>query len=201
MRNTTTALLPEFINISEKQIETLTRYVELIAYWNATHNITADHQAQAVWGNIVDSVTPLEILPELKSTKKVLDIGSGAGFPAIPLAVMMLDSHFVLTEPAGKKSAFLHLVKTELKLDHVEVVGKRVEAVTGRAFDLITSRAVTRSADLVAISSHLLAPSGSYLLYKGERAGDEAGLIPKGFSATLHAKEKRTYLVIEGEGS
>lgn len=187
-------------SLTDQQRQRLESYAGLIAYWTKTHNITASSHPESIRQNIRHSLCPLGLMEDLCTVGRIFDIGSGAGFPAIPLAVAMPESFFVLAEPLAKKSSFLHLVKSELKLENVEVFRGRVEShESDTPFDLITSRAVTQTDVLINISSHLLSENGRYLLYKGEGSTPELDLIPKPFRGTILQHEKWSFFLLQKE--
>ncbi|MFZ2235547.1 MAG: 16S rRNA (guanine(527)-N(7))-methyltransferase RsmG, partial [Dokdonella sp.] len=115
----------------------------------------------------------------------LVDIGSGAGLPGIPLALIAADTgtpnqQFVLVDSNGKKARFLRAVVRELELKHVEVAESRVESVLGQ-FDCVTSRAFATLADMLGWGGHLLAPNGVWLALKGRVDSAEIDAIPAAF--------------------
>ena len=149
---------------------------------------------KAVDANIEDSLYPLQFLPD--NIEKALDIGTGAGFPGLILAITMPHTKWTLAEPRKKRASFLHYIKTLLDLQNVDVQMKRVEDLPPQKFDLITSRAVMPAADLIALTKQFIAPNTTILLYKGDRAKEE-GQQFRHF--TIYPHGKRNYLVIKGE--
>ncbi|HHO59689.1 MAG TPA: 16S rRNA (guanine(527)-N(7))-methyltransferase RsmG, partial [Thiotrichales bacterium] len=122
----------------------LVHYIQLIARWNKTFNLTAVRDVEAmVSKHLLDS---LAVQPYLEG-KLILDVGSGAGLPGIPFAITSPDKQFVLLDSNGKKTRFLMQAKIDLKLTNVEIVHQRVEDYRpekdGHAiyFDVITARA------------------------------------------------------------
>jgi 16S rRNA (guanine527-N7)-methyltransferase len=119
------------------------------------------------------------MVPWLRGTR-VADIGSGAGFPGIPLAIVVPGVHCVLLESVGKKCRFLECVRDTLQLENVEVVQARAEAYKPMdRFDTVIARAVGPTADLVKYGSALVAGGGRLLAMKGRYPTDE---LAKGFS-------------------
>lgn len=182
-------LKAEEIEIDKEAAKKLFRFCELLRLWNKTHSLTTLKTDEEFTEAIVDSVYPLRFLGEFES---VLDIGSGAGFPAIPLAIIKKDTRFMLCEPLSKKYAFLQFAKIELELSNVTVKKNRVEELEANEFGLITSRAVANSETLINISSDLLAKDGRWLFYKGERSSTEI----EGDNVEIYTKNRRHYILI-----
>jgi 16S rRNA (guanine527-N7)-methyltransferase len=166
----------------------------LLAY-NRIHNISGARDVKSVWENIYDSVYALKFLP--RPPKSAIDIGSGAGFPGILLALALPECHFELYEPIAKKSAFLHLIKAQLGLSNVSVKTERVESERGAPVDLIVSRAVTDTRALIALAKGFCDEKSVMILYKGSRAHDESAGVA---NARIHTRGTRQYIVIEGFG-
>lgn len=172
-------------------IARLERYTTLLLQWNRTHNLTGAKTPEAVNENLLDSLYPLRFLPRCES---VIDIGSGAGFPALVLGVALLDSSIHLVEPRQKRAAFLHYAALELELPNITVHNARIEALELPQPALLTSRAVTSAPALLELARHLIAPHTSILLYKGERVEEE---IPEAGYTITRFKERR-YLFKQG---
>lgn len=132
--------------------------------WSKTHNITGYKTVNNIMQNITDSLRPLEFISDFKN---VVDIGSGCGFPAIPLAICNSDKSFVLIEPNTKKASFLKIITMHLGLKNVVILKERIEnAQSVQISDLITSRAVDKAENIITMSAHLLSNNGYFLLYK-----------------------------------
>ena len=142
----------ESIDTSKKE-EKLLRYLSLIQKWNRTHNLTAIRDPQTMWTNhIIDS---LVILPYMKGSK-IADIGSGAGLPGIPIAIMRPEWQITLIESNKKKAAFLQQAKIELGLTKVTVIADRAENYqVENPFNTIVSRALSSLSNFVMMSGHL----------------------------------------------
>ena len=153
------------------------QHLELIAKWNRVHNLTAVRETdQMVVLHLLDS---LSVLPHLKDARNVLDVGSGAGLPGIPVAIALPQARVTLLDSSHKKCAFLQQAKTELGLANVEVVCDRVEnwKPAGK-FDAVVSRAFSDLADFVAQAQHLVAPGGQLIAMKGVYPFDEIARVP-----------------------
>jgi 16S rRNA (guanine527-N7)-methyltransferase len=155
----------------------LAAYIELIAKWNRVHNLTAVREPeQMVVLHLLDS---LSVLPHLGGAKTLLDVGTGAGLPGIPLAIARPDLEVTLLDSSHKKASFLTQAKTELGLANVSVACERVEQwKPGRAFDVVVSRAFSDLADFVSQARHLVAPAGQMLAMKGVHPFEEIAKVP-----------------------
>jgi 16S rRNA (guanine527-N7)-methyltransferase len=146
----------------------LEAYTALLRKWNAVQNLVSRETLDELWPRHIED--SLQLVPLLRAgDATVLDVGSGGGFPAIPLAIASRETgrRFTLLEPAGKKAAFLRTVARELDLP-VVVHAKRAENFDSReTFDLISSRALAPLPALFPIVLRFSAPEGHMLLHKG----------------------------------
>jgi 16S rRNA (guanine527-N7)-methyltransferase len=149
----------------------LVHYIQLIARWNKTFNLTAIRDVEEmVSKHLLDS---LVVQPYVEG-KTVLDVGSGAGLPGIPLAITSPEKRFVLIDSNGKKTRFLIQAKIDLKLDNVEVIHQRVEDYRPVAdghriyFDVITARAYATTDDILRSTAHLQGDCTSILVMQGK---------------------------------
>jgi 16S rRNA (guanine527-N7)-methyltransferase len=165
------------ISVSPAQRARLTAHLELIAKWNRVHNLTAIREtSQMVVLHLLDS---LSILPRLEGTRSIADVGTGPGFPGIPIAIVREDAAVTLVESSHKKCAFLQQAKTELALANVTVACERVEHFAPAArFDAVVSRAFSDLSDFVAQAKHLVAPGGKLIAMKGVYPFDEIARVP-----------------------
>lgn len=177
MADTSESLLQRGVN--QLQLETtiaqrdaLLSYVALLHQWNKAYNLTAiKDPGDMVVRHILDSLSLLSSV----TGKTVIDVGTGAGLPGIPLAVMRPDKTVVLLDSNGKKTRFLHHVVTHLELSNVHIVHSRVrDHVEHGGYDHVVTRAFSSSAKMVDECSHLLKSSGTILAMKS--AGYEAEL-------------------------
>ncbi len=143
----------------------LVRYLQLLIKWNKAYNLTAVRDPlQMVARHIMDS---LSIASYVKG-QRVLDVGSGAGLPGIPLALCFPEHDFTLLDSNGKKTRFMVQVAKELGLGNVSVVKKRVSSYRPESiFDTIVARAFSTVANLVSESTHLLGENSQVLAMKG----------------------------------
>ena len=169
------------LTLAPAQVEALLTLVMELADWNARFNLTAiNDPAEVVDKHLLDS---LAVLPYLKGLT-VADVGSGAGFPGLPLAIADLDRRYSLIESTGKKVTFLRHACTMLRLPNVEVVQGRAEAMKPkRPFDTIVARALGSLAEFVRVAGHLAGRDGRLLAMKGKVPEQELKAIPTGWKA------------------
>ena len=149
-------------------------YCSELMLWGATHNLTGYKTHSKIMENIANSLRPLAFARDFKV---VLDIGSGCGFPAIPLAICKAECEFVLVEPRGKRASFLNIVALNLGLKNVCVLRERIERVNALPqVDLITSRAFADSKKIIEVSAKFLNQNGHFLFYKSRAQGAECGV-------------------------
>jgi len=168
-------------------------FIDLILKYNRVHNITGAKDRQSVIANIEDSLYPIKFLP-IEDIKTAIDIGTGAGFPGLILAMRLPNIHFTLFEPIAKKSSFLHLVKVSLSLKNVTISTKRVELADTFKTDLISSRAVTNTDMLIKLCKEYITPKTILLFYKGERVVEEVTNLK---NYKIHKKDRRNYLIVK----
>jgi len=143
--------------------ERLLDYLELLVRWNAAYNLTAVRDPeQMVERHLLDS---LAVAP-LVCGDTLADLGSGAGLPGIPLAILEPARQHVLIDSNGKKTRFLREAVRTLELANVRVEQVRVEDARGQ-YDCITARAFAPLAQMLRAGGHLLAPDGVWLALKG----------------------------------
>lgn len=157
--------------------ERLAAYIELLAKWNRAYNLTAVRDpAQMVSRHVLDS---LSVRPFLHGTR-VLDIGTGAGLPGIPLAIVEPGRHFVLLDGNGKKTRFCIQAAAELGLGNVEVERIRAQDYRPAAgFDTVISRAFSEASAFAAAALPMLAPGGRMLAMKGAYPHTELATLPE----------------------
>lgn len=148
------------------------KFTSLLKEWGKIHNLTSANSLNDIdiHANIVDSLFPLGFIDSFES---FADIGTGAGYPGMIIAIAKPDIKAVLIEPRLKRVAFLSFVKNILGLKNVEIIQKRVEDVENMCFELITSRAVTNTSLLLNITKEISNEQTKYLFYKGSVCEDE----------------------------
>ena len=165
--------------LDDKQKSRLIKYVELLNKWNKTYNLTAVRKPeQMIARHLFDS---LSICPYFRG-KRLLDVGTGAGLPGIPLAIVFPERHFTLLDSNNKKTRFVTQAVSELELSNVDVVQSRVEEFqSAELFDTIISRAYSAIGDMVKQTSHLLAVDGVFLAMKGVNPMTEIDELPSDY--------------------
>lgn len=165
------------VELSADEESLLARYLGMLFATNERINLTRIDKESAWARHVVDSLTLLGPIASLEKVETVIDIGSGGGLPAIPLAIARPDIAFTLLEATGKKARFLEAVAARLGLANVAVVQTRAEAAARGAlrekFDVATSRAVGALDGLALVSIPFLRIGGLMLAIKGERAPEE----------------------------
>lgn len=157
----------------------LCSYIEVLQQWNRKYNLTAVRApAQIVSRHILDS---LAVAPWVHGTR-VLDVGTGAGLPGIPLAVAFPERHFTLLDSHGKKTRFVTHAATVLGLRNVEVVQARVETYRApEPFATVITRAFAALGEFLGVSAHLGASGTRWLAMKGVPPADELQALPAEF--------------------
>ncbi len=162
-------------DVTEENIDQLLNFVRLMEKWNKAYNLTAVRGSEEmVRRHILDS---LAILPFVEG-KRVIDIGTGAGLPGIPLAICMPEISFTLLDSNAKKTRFVQQVVLELKLNNVEICHSRVESYhPEQPFNSVLARALASLSDLVKLTAHLLSKDGVLLAMKGQLSDSELAEI------------------------
>jgi 16S rRNA (guanine527-N7)-methyltransferase len=174
----------------EQTEQKLEIFVTLLLQWNKTHNLTGATTPERVYEFLYDSFYPMTLIPK---PIRVLDVGSGAGFPGIALAILYPDVHFDFVEPLHKRIAFLNFVKIKAKLKNVTLHTCRIEKLDVSTYDLITSKAVMGANLLYSLSEPFMDDKSKILMYKGRNTADETeGLANIELFDTAHSR----YLLI-----
>ena len=163
----------------------LAAYLDLLVRWNRTYNLTAIREPERmITHHVLDS---LAVLPHLadsaeRESLSLLDVGSGAGLPAIPLAIARPAWRVVALDSNHKKGAFIQQVVNELALANVEAAVSRVEDYRGSApFDVVIARAFSDLATFAESSARHLAPRGRLIAMKGVRPDEEIAQLPPAY--------------------
>lgn len=166
----------------DRLLDRLTLFLGELTKWNKAYNLTAVRDPQQmVIRHIFDSLVAAPLL----RGKRILDAGTGAGLPGIPLALCYPDKQFTLLDSNGKKIRFVQHVVGELGLSNVVPVQARAESyVPDQLFDTVISRAFTALADFIANSGRLTNPGGCLLAMKGKIPDAELQALPEDWQAT-----------------
>lgn len=173
------------LDLPPSAVEKLLNFLQLLDKWNQAYNLTAVRDPeQMVSRHLLDS---LSVLPYLHGPR-VLDIGSGAGLPGIPLALARPDIEFTLLDSNAKKTRFITQALHELGLKNVAVAQERVEKFhPAEKFDTLIARAFASIPDMLAASRHLCAPHGRFLLMKGVFPKEELAAVTDGYRSEVKA--------------
>ena len=165
------------IEFDEAQKNKLLAFVELLVKWNKVYNLTAVRNPDDMISlHLLDS---LSLLPFINSTHRLLDVGSGAGLPGIPLAIFKPEISFELLDSNIKKTRFIQQAITELGLKNVKVVHERVEKyLPNDSFDCITTRAFATIAQTLTLVEPLLNAKSKVLFMKSNTAESELTELP-----------------------
>ena len=169
------------IAFDETQLGKLLSYVELLNKWNKVYNLTAVRKPRDMLSlHLLDS---LSLLPYLNNSQRVLDLGSGAGLPGIPLAIFQPERRFVLLDSNNKKTRFIQQVIASLTLENVQVVHERVEKYSPEVlFDCITTRAFATIAETLTRVEPLLEKQAQILFMKSNTANTELNQLQSNFN-------------------
>lgn len=167
----------------------LVAYVALLAKWNRIYNLTAIREpARMVSHHLLDSLAVLPALDALVAdvaAPRLLDVGSGAGLPGLPIALARPGWRIVMLEPAQKKCAFITQALAELHIANAQAHAERVEDHRASApFDVAISRAFSDLASFAEAAVHHLAPQGHLVAMKGVHPDEELRELPAAFEVT-----------------
>ncbi len=205
------------VNLGENEVRLYFQYLKSLLEWNEKFNLTAiTEPREVVVKHFLDS---LSIFPYLKKDggKRLLDVGTGAGFPGIPLKITVPEMEVVLMDSLNKRVTFLNRIIKELGLSGITAVHRRAEDAGRRenyreSFDMVVSRAVARLSVLLEICIPFLKVGGTFVAYKGPKVGEEleeAGNALKIMNARVMRREEvalpgldeqRTLVFIEKRG-
>ena len=155
-------------NVSRETIDKLSKYKEFIL--SAKFNLISNNDKNNIWiRHFHDSIRLTKYIEKITENKEIIDIGSGAGFPGMPLAIVLNSEYlnFNLCESSYKKSSFMDFCIKELKIKNIKTINNRAESIKNAKFDYIISRAVTKINDLFSISYNLAKENTIFLIHKG----------------------------------
>ena len=164
------------LEVSEEAQQRMLAYLALMQKWNKAYNLTAIRDLeQMVIRHLLDS---LAVMPYIIDSP-VLDVGTGAGLPGIPLALVMSDKQFFLLDSNSKKTRFLTQVKIELGIENIEVIHSRIEDFRpDHSFAIIISRAFAALNTILERTQHLVTSRTRVLAMKGK---EELPALPEGY--------------------
>ena len=190
------------VALDSVQQQKLLDYIALIVKWNKVYNLTAVREPEAMIGHhLLDS---LAVLPHLAGVRRLIDVGSGAGLPGIPLAIARPEMKITLLDSNHKKTTFMRQACLELGLTNAEVVCERVEQWQPQdKYDAAVSRAYSELKEFVRLSAHLLAKGGKLYAMKGvypveEIAQLKSAKVEEVIALTVPGLEAQRHLVIIG---
>jgi len=181
------------LNFEDSFYEDCKIFIELLQKWGKVHNLSGKLDNKDINENILDSLYPLKFIDSFSS---FADIGTGAGYPGLILAIVKKDIKSYLIEPRQKRVAFLNFVKASLGLKNLTILQKRAENVKDLKVDLITSRAVSSIKLLLEITKNMKKSNTSYLFYKGSMLKEELEET-KITNYKIVSRDDRNYLYIK----
>ena len=174
------------LKLSDQVIDQLMTYLNLVEKWNRVYNLTAIRERdEMIKLHFLDSLSILNHV----HVKNILDVGSGAGFPGIVLAITKPELKVTVMDSVNKKTTFMQQVKSELSLTNLDVVNSRVEDYQpATLFEAVTSRAFSNLKNMMSLTQHTLQKEGVWLAMKSKDVREE-----------LEAFEKNQYTLISLE--
>jgi 16S rRNA (guanine527-N7)-methyltransferase len=171
------------LKLSDQVIDQLMTYLDLLEKWNRVYNLTAIREREEMIKlHFLDSLSILKNV----HVKNILDVGSGAGFPGIVLAITQPELKVTVMDSVNKKTTFMQQVKSELSLTNLDVVNSRVEDYQPTTlFEAVTSRAFSNLKNMMSLTQHTLQKEGAWLAMKSKDVREE-----------LEAFEKNQYTLI-----
>jgi 16S rRNA (guanine527-N7)-methyltransferase len=172
------------VELDESQVEVLWRYGVMLRERNAHVNLTSIVSPEGILTlHMLDS---LSIAPHLGEARRIIDVGTGGGFPGVPLAVACPNREFTLIDGTQKKIRFVAESVAALDIRNVQAVAARAESFSGeKNFDVVVVRAVGTLADVLHNTGKLLGAQGRLLAMKGRVPDDEIRALPRGWKAEV----------------
>lgn len=173
----------EIILQNEELIDKFVIYLHELKKWNKAYNLTSiEDDREIIIKHFIDSLLYLCFIPE--SSVHIADIGSGAGFPGIPISIVRENLKITLVEPSWKKIAFLKNIKRKLKLENVEIVQAKASDLVDK-FDVVISRAVWSIKEFLKNCKALVKEQGCLIISKSKQIKEELEAIPDDIRLTI----------------
>lgn len=172
------------VDLDQSQLAILWRFACMLRERNAHVNLTSISTPEGILTlHMLDSLT---LVPHLGEARRIIDVGTGGGFPGIPLAVACPDREFTLIDGTQKKIRFVSESIAALDIRNAQAIAARAENFEGpKEFDAVVVRAVGTLADVLHNTGRLLARSGRLLAMKGRAPDDEIAALPRGWRAEV----------------
>lgn len=190
------------LDITGLQAETLCRYIELMARWNKTYNLTAIRDPQKMLvQHLYDSLSVVSPLIRHVGSQSlsIMDVGSGGGLPGVVLAIMRPDWNVVCVDAVEKKTAFIRQVSGTLKLANLSSRHARIESLPAQACDIVISRAFASLVDFTSWSGHHVRDGGYMVAMKGKIPVEEIRALEDKGDWLVKRTEALTVPELEGE--
>ena len=190
------------LDIAEKESKNLYKYMLLMLEWNENVNLTAiTEEKEIIYKHFIDS---LSVNKYLTNKEKIMDIGTGAGFPGIPLKIFNEDLNFILVDSLNKRINFLEEVKNELNLNKLELVHARAEELAKNKnyrenMDIVVSRAVARLRILAEYMLPFVRKNGICICMKGPNIEEEIEESKKSLEILGGKIEKIEHIILPGD--
>jgi 16S rRNA (guanine527-N7)-methyltransferase len=167
------------LHLNSQQMDQVLQHLALLHKWNRVHNLTAIHSPEdAARLHALDCLAALTKWVSRETPPgQVLDVGSGAGFPAVLMAILWPGTQVLAIDAVAKKAAFIQQVAAQLGLTNLKARHVRAQDLSGR-YDVITCRAFASLSDVVVWTEHLLRPGGSWVCLKGKTPDEEVAELP-----------------------
>ena len=170
-------LLELGVSVRDDTVVRFLSYLFELKKWNRAYNLTAlQNDRDIIIKHFFDSLLFLKVFPE--HSVNVCDVGSGAGFPGIPIAIIRPDISVTLIEPSRKKCAFLRNIKKVINLNNVAVLEARVEDIKDSGFNIAVTRALFSIDEFIKKTKHVVEKNGCFIVSKGPKFHEELVKMP-----------------------
>ncbi len=168
------------LTVTPEQAAKLANYLDLLARWNTTYNLTAVRDREAMrTQHLADCLAVITPLQRHAAGGRLLDVGSGGGLPGVVIAALLPAWQVTCVDAVGKKAAFVRQVAGSLPLPNLHAEHCRIEALKAPAFDVVTSRAFASLADFTSLTRQNLGPVGVWMAMKGRVPAEEITALPQ----------------------